>query len=454
MARVSATDRIFVETSRRNILLTAATAGAAAIAATGSASAATAAGTTPTDWIDVTAAPYGATGDGSTDDAPAINNALAACPSGGVVYLPAGTYATSQPLEVPSGVTLQGTHGNRLQPSSSSIRPRVDFSGQGPHATPDDTISPAVIRFLDEETWSYNVLTDGHSSEQRVFNISIDGSQLPGGLTFNGSPGPNSGSNAVDGIQAYGLVHSVVLQDVAITGVGGRGIATPHHTTSTDGPHGAYSWRGTRVVASHCGGHGFSLSMTDCTWIDLQAIGCKKSGFYVGNASNSQFIGCRAEFNKAHGLEVTGTWSNGQGAGGCSFANFSTDRNNYNGVSVDAQGTSPILITGLMLRRDGRNDLAGGGGFAGLKIQGATVPVVVSGVTVFPGVEDTGGGANSPQYGIAATGATFVSVTGGYLQAAQAPVRDGGSNAVFHVDSAVGRMYGTTSAPQAAPSSP
>ncbi|MEU6141347.1 glycosyl hydrolase family 28-related protein [Streptomyces sp. NPDC047081] len=422
---------------------------------TGTASVATAATTAPTDWLDVTDPSYGAVGDGAADDAPAINKALAACPSGGVVYLPAGTYAVARPLEIPSGVTLRGTHGNHLQPTLSSVQPRVDFSGQGLHATPDDvTLNPAVIRFLDKETWDYNVLPDGHSSEQRVVDISIDGSRLPGGRTFNGGTGPNSGSNTVDGIQAYGLVHSVVLQDVSITGVGGRGIATPHHTMATSGANGAYSWRGTRIVASHCGGHGFSLSMTDCTWIDLEAIGCKGSGFYVVNASNSQFIGCRAEFNEVHGLQVTGTWSSGQGAGGCSFANFSTDRNNNNGVYVDAQGTSPVLFNGLMLRRDGSYKGAGGGGFAGLKIQGATTPVVVSGVTVFPGVEDDGSGVNSPQYGVAATGAAFVSVTGGYLQAAQAPVRDGGSNTVFHVDPAVGRMFGATSAPQMAPSSP
>ncbi|MCX4857735.1 glycosyl hydrolase family 28-related protein [Streptomyces canus] len=77
-----------MKTSRRHVLLTAGTTGAAVIAATGSSSAAA---TTPTDWIDVSAAPYGAVGDGKVDDAPAINKALAACPSGGVVYLPVGT---------------------------------------------------------------------------------------------------------------------------------------------------------------------------------------------------------------------------------------------------------------------------------------------------------------------------------------------------------------------------
>lgn len=59
---------------------------------------------------------HGATGDGVTDDMPAIQNALDACSAagGGIVYLPAGTYligtaaSTGTFLTVPSLVTLRG----------------------------------------------------------------------------------------------------------------------------------------------------------------------------------------------------------------------------------------------------------------------------------------------------------------------------------------------------------
>lgn len=54
-----------------------------------------------TGWINVKSAPYSAAGNGTTDDYAAVQAAFTACPSGGVVYFPAGTY------KVTSGVYLQ-----------------------------------------------------------------------------------------------------------------------------------------------------------------------------------------------------------------------------------------------------------------------------------------------------------------------------------------------------------
>lgn len=51
---------------------------------------------TQSTWINVKNAPYNAKGDGSSDDYAAISAALSACPSGGTVYLPAGTYRVGQ----------------------------------------------------------------------------------------------------------------------------------------------------------------------------------------------------------------------------------------------------------------------------------------------------------------------------------------------------------------------
>ena len=408
-----------VTSSRRNVLRAALTVGglAAGVTVAGSAEsaeAATASG--PTDWINVrTDHADGdpvATGDGTTDDTVAINKNLARATAGAVVYLPAGIYATSAPLVVPPGVTLLGSHGAHLDTTACAIRPLASFSGA------------AVVQFLDQAGGGYSVV----SNEQRVFNLSIEGTALPAG-------------NTVDGVQAVGYVHGVVLQDVSVHAVGGHGIANVGNSSGV-----AYSWRGTRLVARSCGSYGFSLSMTDATWIDLEAIGCAKSGFYVGNAANSHFIGCRAEWNGYHGVELTGSWGSGTGSGGCHFTSLSTDRNAYNGVYVSATGHAPAVLNGLMLRRDGRNGGTGGGGYAGLQLNAATVPVAVSGLSVYPGVDD-GTGANSPQYGVSATGSSFLSVSGGYLQAATAPVHDGGGNAFLRLDPGIGLATGATSAP-------
>jgi hypothetical protein len=63
-----------------------------------------------TIFANVTQSPYKADNTGKTDASAAINNAIAACPSGQVVYLPAGTYKLSQPISFgfANGITLRG----------------------------------------------------------------------------------------------------------------------------------------------------------------------------------------------------------------------------------------------------------------------------------------------------------------------------------------------------------
>lgn len=57
-----------------------------------------------TDWINVKAAPYGAKGDGTTDDTTALQNAINAAAAGQVVYFPKGTYIISSTLTLSSAM--------------------------------------------------------------------------------------------------------------------------------------------------------------------------------------------------------------------------------------------------------------------------------------------------------------------------------------------------------------
>jgi chitodextrinase len=58
--------------------------------------------------IDVTHTPYFAVGDGSSDSTNAIQSAINACPSGGSILFPAGTYKLSAPLSIRSNCTYLG----------------------------------------------------------------------------------------------------------------------------------------------------------------------------------------------------------------------------------------------------------------------------------------------------------------------------------------------------------
>ncbi|MFH9816132.1 glycosyl hydrolase family 28-related protein [Streptomyces sp. NPDC017230] len=368
------------------------------------------------DWLNVK--DYGAFGDGTTDDTVAIQAALAACPMGGIVYLPAGAYRTSAPLTIPPAVTLMGTHSNLmavvgLTDPPCYIKPLADFVGD------------AVILFLDEIDGGYSTI----SAEHRILSVMIDGGDLA-------EPG-------VDGIRAAGNVQNVGLRDVTIRRVTGAGI----HTEFQGGFY-PYSWRLHRVMVDNCGWHGFAMEvMTDISLIDCQAIGNGANGFEIANAANSHAIGCRAEWNVNNGFHLTGDWATGTGSGGMLLGDCSTDRNGFNGVLVDAVGNPPIQIENLHTRRDGRNGGLGGGGYAGLACTAATVPVLVGAVTCYPGVDDDGTQTNSPQYGFRATGCTYVSVTSGFLHADVAGWSDGGTNAVLRRGPNIGERTGTTAAP-------
>ncbi|MFB6771151.1 glycosyl hydrolase family 28-related protein [Streptomyces sp. NPDC056337] len=365
------------------------------------------------DWLNVK--DFGAVGDNTTDDTAAVQAALDACVMGGVVYLPTGGYRTSAPLTIPPAVTLQGTHANLmavvgLTDPQCYIKPLASFVGT------------AVILFLDEINGGYPTI----SAEHRILSVMIDGGDLT-------EPG-------VDGIRAAGNIQNVAMRDVTVRRVTGAGIHTEFN-----GGFFPYSWRLHRVMTDNCGWHGFAVEvMTDITLVDCQAIGNGANGFEIANAANSHAIGCRAEWNVGNGFHLTGDWATGTGSGGMLLGDCSTDRNGANGVLIDAEGNPPIQIENLLTRRDGRNNGAGGGGYAGLACDGATVPVIVGMVTCYPGTDDNGTQESSPQYGARFTGCTYVSVDSGFLHADEAGWSDGGGNTVLRRGLNIAERVGTT----------
>ncbi|CAL9591842.1 hypothetical protein SUDANB1_05241 [Streptomyces sp. enrichment culture] len=368
------------------------------------------------DWLNVR--DFGALGDNLTDDTAAIQAALAAAPMGGIVYLPAGAYRTSAPLTIPPAVTLQGTHTNlmtvpNLTDPPCYIKPLPSFEGN------------AVISLVDAATGGYSTI----SAEHRILNVMIDGSGVV-------APG-------LDGIRAAGNIQNVGLRDVTVRRVSGAGL----HTEFNAGFH-PYSWRCHRVMVDNCGWHGFAMQvMTDLTLIDCQAIGNGANGFEINNAANSHAIGCRAEWNVANGYHLTGDWATGTGSGGMLLSGCSTDRNGQNGVLIDAVGNPPLQIENLLTRRDGRNNGAGGGGYAGLKVDAAEVPVIVGMITCYPGVDDDGTQTLSPQYGVRVEDSEYVSVASGFLHAAAAGWSDGAGNNVLRRGLNIAERTGPTATP-------
>lgn len=364
-------------------------------------------------WIN--AADHGAVGDGVTDDAPVINSILTTSPAGSVIVLPARVYATGVPIVVPPGKTLMGLRSDLmtvtgLYEPNVQIKPLSTFTGV------------AAIRFLDQTDGGYATI----SGEQRVLNITLDGSNIVAG---------------VDGIQAKGNIQNVALRDVTIRRFPNSGIYC-----GLQGGVAPYSWRMHRVMLDNNHTHGmFGERMVDLTAVDCQAIGNWSNGWMLQNAANSQMVGCRAEWNGNHGFYLSGDWGNGAGSGGMLLSGCSTDRNGFNGVYIDATGTPPIVISNLMTRRDGRNGGTGGGGYAGVAVNAATTPVIIGDWTNFPGVDDGGAATNSPEYGGSFTNSTFVQIDNAYLHAATGGIFDAGNNGEIRLGANVTYAVGTTS---------
>lgn len=354
-----------------------------------------------------------------TNDQQMIQQAVDAAfaEGGGIVMLSSGSFNLSAPITLHPTVTLQGTHADQIfNPgqivSQTYLRPQNPFSGG------------AAIVLLGQTAGGYT----NKSAEQRIFNITIDGSV--------------SAAN-VHGIQASDYIHGVVLRDVAIKQVTGKGIYT-----FTENAAQPFSWTFHRVMVDNSNDVGIHLiNHSDCTMVDVISIGAGGNNYTLSNMPNSRLIGCRAEWSDAHGFYVTGNFGTGQGSGGLSMTGCSTDRNSFNGVYIDATGNAPITINGLMSRRDGRNNNLGGGNYAGVNVTNATAPVIIGNWTNYPGVDDNGTGVNSPQYGGSFTNVSVVQVENSYLHANTAGVFNGGSNDILKIGSNVVYATGPTTTP-------
>ncbi|HSX06649.1 MAG TPA: glycosyl hydrolase family 28-related protein [Candidatus Saccharimonadia bacterium] len=363
---------------------------------------------------------YGAVGNGTTDDTTAIQSALNAAPIGGVVYVPTGTYAISAPLVIPPMITLQGTHGNRIQyatavQNTTLIKPLASFSGI------------AALRLLDKEEGGYSADNGG----QRINDISLDGSALAGG------------SN-ISGLRATGIVRDVMLQRVCIQNFPKNGFSTASYTRLDSSSGNPYSWYWFSCIANANANIGYSIAaLTDTAVINCEAIGNLVYGFFVSSMANCEVTNCRAEWNGNYGFYVTG----GTGNGGCTFNGISTDRNEKSGVYIDATGTAPLLFNGVQNRRDGRNASLGGGSYAGFEANGATCPIIINGITCYPGVNDDGSGVSSPQYGAKFTSCTFAQIDNAYLHAATQGLRNSGNNTQLILGSTMTYATGAASTP-------
>lgn len=301
-------------------------------------------------------------------DAGALNAALA---SPGIVLMQSGIWYWNAPIIVPAGTRLTGMLANVNDIATYGVTVNTPLAtwaqGTAPYAA-------AVIL--------------GQDAQADTFNLNCH----------------FANSNAMDGITSSAnnvLVHDINIYNGPQYGINARG----------------NTWRGVRVMVTQAKVNGFLAPASDSDWIDCNASASQAAGWVLNNAINSKLIGCRAEFNATRGFQVTG---DNTATGSFSMIGCSTDRNGTDGVYINNTGTSHILISGMMQRRDGST----GGSTSAINVDTAnTAPVIIAGHSIFPGFNDDGSGSDTPLTGITiGAAATYVAVSNAMVHAITTPV--------------------------------
>lgn len=347
---------------------------------------------------------YGAIGtNGSADDTAAIQAAVDAAAPGQPVLLPQGIYRVTSTINLKQGTTIIGSFAARFAHYQTSTG--VDG---GP-------MIGTVIR--QSSTFSGSAVFSASASPAPSYTT---GAVRLKGLVIDGRG--NSTSNA-HGVLFNGRLYDARLENVSIIDVGGDGVRFEANGAGER----ALAAQLVQVMVRGAGGASFDCDFADAYFGDCYSLSASTSGFIIRRMANTTITGSRSEWSGDHGFYFTDEFGGGGTMTGCV-----TDRNDKNGVYIDADtGGGSLIISGMAFRRDGRNNNLGGGGYAAIRLEGCTQPVILDGFTVAPGVDDTGSGVNSPQYGIRASGSRTFVFAHGHVHSASTAVVDDGTNTVF-----------------------
>lgn len=358
------------------------------------------------DGIVNATADHGVLGDGTSDDTARMQAAVDATPIGGICVFPLTPAAGSMRISAPINLLEQRTYVFPLAgrmwpyrytpPIAGSVKLTAGFAGAAAFLVQGNEIT---ARALDN---------DGI----RVVGLVVDCGAAAGNM---------------DGILVEGLCRDLSFADCAVFNAQGTGNGFHFRAGAGEGPP-----RGVRMdhcSAYACDANGFRFNaVTDSNFHDLLGVGNGQRGLYITNSGENSFVSCRAVFNVTDGFFLDGTTTVGM----TTLVAPATDRNGQNGILISQSGTQPIQIVAPRLRRDGSSSTSSN--YSGLRLSGSAglevVPVDVTIPQVLPGVDDGGGGSQTPQWAVRALRAQRLTIHGGDLWGVSGGFSDGGNNGI------------------------
>jgi hypothetical protein len=332
--------------SRRSVLRSAVGIGGLAIGAAIASTTEAAAATGATGWLNVL--DYGAKGDDSADDQPAIQAAIDAAGQGSTVYFPPGKYRIATPLKLSLGVTLRADWAPhfpvRTNMADSYIRPGYNnFTG------------PALI-IINPAPVVGDYTDSAYRGGPRLYGLALNGREMT----------KDSTGGAIDAVYIAPGVKDVGMDKVTIWHFSGNGV---------NSQNGA-AFQFNQVDCSTNDGHGFTwgdASATGGGLVDADLFQCYSQGngghgFDIRNPNAVTMTDCRSEWNTQHGYNITGICYS-MVVMGCN-----TDRNGYDGFHISTSaGGRFIQFLGCLAKRDGKS----GATCSGFSVTGSAAEGVV-----------------------------------------------------------------------------
>lgn len=306
---------------------------------------------------------YGATGDGSTNDAPSIQSAISAATSGngGTVYFPKGTYSISSSLQLSSNVSLVGggVDATVIRAANGLNTDMITTAGTGmvlfchiANLTIDgnkanNTSGNSIYAHL-AHTWTIETVHVLNSAGVGVF---FDGNAS--------NPVVNSSliNSRIENSHNQGVQVGSYCSDIFIAG---NTIGSNDNFAGIAIMSAEVMITGNRVTA--CADHGIYIGGSRCTVTGNQSEGNKSSGIYIDNfvthctvtGNNCYNNGQNTSGSSRNGIHITGSLNTI--TGNACFDWQGTQTQIY-GIKIDSGASQNVAQGNLALPTD---NLTGG----------------------------------------------------------------------------------------------
>ncbi|HJP73024.1 MAG TPA: glycosyl hydrolase family 28-related protein [Pseudonocardiaceae bacterium] len=347
---------------------------------------------------------YGATGNGMTDDAPAIQSAVAAVTSaGGTVYFPPGRYRVASAIVPVNNIAMIGAGvGNAIIAPAGSISAvrgnstktspltrftmahlSIDGAGQGPAFGVG--IKGVYCQYLAqcqfEDLIIQNCAATGLGIDFLTQGTVIHAVRAIGNGRLNRGGGNGGGSSGIGIGTGQYPVEDFVISDCYAAGNGRYGIFIESQTGQT-----SYGMRIANCFATGNLNHGFgSAGGNGAIWSHCIAYANNIDGFSIDNgtigalaqpSANDVYVACEAIGNSRHGFSYQPTSLNPvsvAGGGNHVYSACVSRGNSGLGFNIDSVSGHPVSGMGYT------GCVSFGNGMSGLAVQGASNDIRISG---------------------------------------------------------------------------